>query len=98
MRAARNLVVNGQSSTVGGWVDGELSFDDSNLAAVVAAMHRRSGIDIRLTPALSSTPFTGNIKLTGDGAADAIHLARLIGADYHREGAAWIFSPRRDNR
>lgn len=95
---ARNLVVKGQSSAVGGWVNGELSFEDSNLAAVVAAMHRRSGIEIRLTPALSSTPFTGNIKLSGNGAADAVHLARLIGANYTSEGDVWILSPGRGSR
>lgn len=89
----RGLVVRGQSSTVGSWVDGELSFEDSSLAAVVAAMHRREGIDIRTTPALSGTPFTGNIKLSGDGATDAAHLARLIGAKYRREGDVWILSP-----
>lgn len=93
-----NLVVRGNAASVGTWVAGELSFEDSTVAAVAEAMQRRSGIDIRLSPSLSNKPFTGNIRLTGNGAADAIHLARLIGADYHREGAAWIFSPRRDNR
>lgn len=90
----RNVVVKSPNVASGSWLDGELAFDDSNLAAVVAAMRRRSGIDIRLSPALSKTPFTGNIKLSRDESVDAAHLARLIGANYRREGDVWVFTPR----
>lgn len=90
----RNLIVKSAMRTSGSWVSGELAFEDSKLSDVVAAMHRRSGIDIRLSEGLSNAPFTGNIRLSGEEQADVAHLASLIGADYRREGGAWVFTAR----
>lgn len=95
---ARNVVVKSAITSSSNWVAGELAFDNGSLAAVAAAMHRRSGINIRFSDSLSNAPFTGNIKLSGDEQVDAVHLANLIGANYHREGEAWVLTAKRAAR
>lgn len=78
---------------VGGWRDGEMQFNAVPLKDVVAAIHRRTGADIRLSDPLSNLPFTGNIKLSGQTSGDVRHLADLVGADVRREGETWLLSP-----
>lgn len=87
---ARNVVVKRQNVHLGDWRSGEFAFDNTPLREVVAAVHRRYGTQITLSNGLSDLPFTGNIRLSGNAAADVAHLAELIGAGCRREGQGWI--------
>jgi len=87
---ARNVVVKRQNVRLGDWRNGEFTFDNVPLSEVVAAVHRRYGTDITLANGLSGVSFTGNIRLSGNAAADVAHLAELIGAGCRREGQGWI--------
>lgn len=91
---SRNIAIKSRSPQVGGWIGGELTFEDGSVQDIVEAIHRRSGIRVRLSPSLSNASFTGNIRLSGDEAADVAHLATLLGAEYHQEGQVWILSAR----
>lgn len=84
------LVLRHAAAGVGGWVTGELVFADTPLAQVAAAVARREGVTIVLSEGLSDRSFTGNIRLSGDGAADAAHLAALIGVAIRRDGDRWL--------
>lgn len=88
----RNLVVRRGSPGAGGWRTGELAFTDARLDDVVEALNRRYGSRIELSGGLSGQPFTGNIRSLGDEAGDVAHLARLIGADFRRDGDMWVLS------
>lgn len=82
----RKLVVKLASTDVGGWVAGNLSFENATVAGATEAIRRRSGIRIVVDPTLSELPFTGTLHLSGDGEKDVAHFAGLIGSDYRREG------------
>ena len=89
----RKLVVQRRSRGAGGWLNGEMVFQDSRLDDVAAALYRRYGIRIELSAGLSGRPFTGNILNRGDEAGDVAHFARLIGAQIHRDGEVWVLAP-----
>lgn len=89
---ARNLVVKRDHAAAGDWLRGDFAFSDASLADVVAALHRRYGIEVTLGAGLSERPFTGNIRLSGDAAVDVPHLAGLIGAQVHREAEGWVIT------
>lgn len=80
-------------ATVGGWRSGELTFKGETLGTVFDTIHRLYGTQVTLAPALSTQPFTGMIRLTGDAERDIPHLAALIGAGWRRDGERWILSP-----
>jgi len=89
----RSLVVQRRSRGADGWLRGEMVFEEARLDDVVAAMNRRYGIKIELSEGLQGKQFTGNIRGTGNEADDVAHFANLIGAQFHREGEAWVFTP-----
>ncbi|HEX7873734.1 MAG TPA: FecR domain-containing protein [Sphingobium sp.] len=90
-----NIVTRAKAGNVGGWRNGEMEFSNAALGDVAEAIHRRTGAQIAVSALLSNTPFTGNVKITGDAARDARHLAQLIGADVRRDGEKWLLSPTR---
>ncbi|MET0364638.1 MAG: FecR domain-containing protein [Sphingobium sp.] len=90
-----NIVTRGKALKVGGWRNGEMEFSDAALSDVAEAIHRRTGTEIIVGVPLSNTPFTGNVRITGDAARDARHLAQLVGADVRRDGEKWVLSPTR---
>ncbi len=80
--------------TVGDWRSGRLSYTGAPLASVAAALERRYGTPVSLGEGLPDQPFTGTITLSGSAAQDIPHLAALIGADAHRDGARWVLRAR----
>lgn len=78
---------------VGGWRDGHLAFTGEPLDAVMAAVHRRYGVDVALDPGLSGRSFTGMVAMSGTADRDIPHLAALIGATWRRKGDRWILAP-----
>lgn len=89
---AKAIAVKGRDAQAADWVKGEFSFENSSVKEVVSAVRRRSGIELSVSTNLSQQPFTGNIKLSGDEAADVARLAKLLGADYRRAGKVWHLS------
>ena len=79
---------------VGDWRSGQLSYSGAPLASVAAALERRYGTPVSLGEGLSEQPFTGTIRLSGSAAQDIPHLAALVGADAHRDGARWVVRAR----
>jgi transmembrane sensor len=94
----RNLVVKREGVAAGDWLRGDLVFDNATLADVAEAIHRRYGTEISLSAGLPERPFTGNIHLSGNAAADVARLVGLIGARYHREAEAWVITGTADRR
>lgn len=88
----RNIVVKRDRAAPGDWLRGELAFDNATLADVADAVHRRFGINVLLSAGLQARSFSGNIRLSGNPETDVPHLARLIGADYRRDGQGWIIT------
>ena len=78
---------------VGGWRSGRLTFNATPLTEVAAAIRRTNGADVRFDPDLSTRPFTGMVRLTGDAAKDVPHIAELVGAGWRRDGERWVISP-----
>ncbi|HEX7857236.1 MAG TPA: FecR domain-containing protein [Sphingobium sp.] len=90
-----STVTRGKAQQVGGWRNGEMEFTGTPLSEVAAAIHRRTGAQIVISAPLSNTPFTGNVRVTGDAARDARHLAQLVGTDVTRDGEKWLLSSSR---
>lgn len=78
---------------VGGWTQGQLSFDGTPLAEVAATIHRVSGAQLVLEGDLPTRVFTGMVRLTGAANRDIPHIAALIGARWRRRGDQWILGP-----
>jgi transmembrane sensor len=88
-----NLVVQRASHGAGGWLGGEMAFDDARLEDVAAALHQRYGVNITLSGGLPGRPFTGNVRSEGSEADIVAHFASLIGAQFHRDGDTWVLTP-----
>jgi transmembrane sensor len=81
-----------------GWQRGQLSFSAAPLATVASDLSRNLGTDVRVTPVIAATPFTGSIRI-GGGPADTVkRFALVAGLDARREGRGWTLEPARDSR
>jgi transmembrane sensor len=78
---------------VAGWREGRLTFYGTPLGEVAAAITRTNGADVTFDPDLSTRPFTGMVRLTGDAGKDVPHIAKLVGAGWRRDGERWVISP-----
>lgn len=86
----RLVVTHIAADTVGGWRERRLTFRETPLRSVAAAIQRTTGASLTASDAVSTTPFTGSIRLVGDAEKDAQHLAALAGVAVRRDGAGWI--------
>lgn len=77
---------------VGGWRSGRLSFSGQSLGDVAITLNRLYGTKLILGTDLSTRPFAGMVRFTGDAERDVPHLASLIGANWRRDGERWILS------
>jgi transmembrane sensor len=87
-----NSLTRSKAMKVGGWQHGDMEFSETPLGEVASAIHRRTGAEIMVAAPLSNTPFTGNIRISGEAGNDARHLANLVGANLHRDGEKWLLS------
>lgn len=81
-------------SHVGGWRKGNIAFAGEPFGRVVNALRRIDAAEVTIEPVLSQSPFTGMIHLTGKAAQDVPHLAKLVGAEWRRDGKRWVISAR----
>lgn len=75
--------------TVGGWAQGQLSFDGVTLAEAAADLARTLGTPVAVDPALARRPVRATVRL--DGGAERImpRFAALTGVRAIRDGAGW---------
>lgn len=74
---------------VGSWRSGQLSFADTPLAEVAAALERGLGARIAVAPAISARPFSGVIQIRGRGAQAVVSIAPVLGTRAVRRGDGW---------
>ena len=80
------------AETVGSWRERRLTFRETPLRSVAAAIRRTTGAPLTTSEAVSATPFTGSIRLVGDAEKDAHRLADLAGVTVRRDGVGWILT------
>lgn len=79
--------------TVGGWRNNRLTFRETPMRAVAAAVSRTSGTRLSVADELAETPFTGTIRLGADKAKDVAHLAALTGTSARLDAGRWVLMP-----
>lgn len=82
---------------VGGWRAGRLTFGDTPLPSVAAALGRATGAKVTVAPALAEARFTGTMTVAHGADAMVPRLAKLTGATWRRNGEEWILSARDDD-
>ena len=87
---ARVVIDTLPSDQVGEWRHGRLTFTDEPLANVVERLGRVSGVQLSLSPELSSRRFTGMVRLTGVATRDIPHFAELTGTSWTHDGGNWV--------
>jgi len=75
---------------------GALNYEDVTFARVIADVSRRTGMRIRLAPALAGRHFAGSINLDGSPEAVISRLEAVLSVSARREGDGWIFAPAPD--
>jgi transmembrane sensor len=78
--------------SVGGWRGNRLTFRETPLRLIAAAVARTTGAPLSVSDKLAETPFTGTIRLVGNDAEDAAHVAALTGTTAHRDSGRWILT------
>ncbi|QJU60338.1 DUF4880 domain-containing protein [Sphingomonas sp. AP4-R1] len=78
--------------SVGGWRDNRLTFRETPLRQIAAAVGRTTGTPLSVSDTLADTPFTGTIRLVGDDAKDAARIAALTGTRAHQDTGRWILT------
>jgi transmembrane sensor len=78
--------------SVGGWRGNRLTFRETPLRLIAAAVGRTTGTRLSVSDKLAETPFTGTIRLVGNDAEDAAHVAALTGTTAHQDAGRWILT------
>ncbi len=78
--------------SVGGWRGNRLTFRETPLRLIAAAVARTTGAPLSVSDKLAETPFTGTIRLVGNDAEDAAHVAALTGTTARRDSGRWILT------
>lgn len=76
------------TSSVGSFERGQLSYVDEPLAHVVADLRRSTGIDISASGAISARRFTGTLSVA-EVKRDPSSLSPLLGVSVERSGQGW---------
>lgn len=74
---------------VAGWRSGRLSFSDTSLAQVAAALERGLGTRIAVDPVIAARPFSGVVQIAGRDAAAIASIAPVLGTRAVRRGDGW---------
>lgn len=88
-RTDRIVVSDIATDQVAGWRSGELSFADTSLAEVAAALERGLGIRIAVDPAIAERPFSGVVQIGGRGAGSVAAIAPVLGTRAIRTRDGW---------
>ncbi|WP_374530556.1 FecR family protein [Novosphingobium sp.] len=93
-KAGTAIVKAVDSSAVGEWRSGRLSFDTAPLELVAADISRYAGIKVTVAPTLRDRPFTGTLVF-GDGEAALRDLAKFMDVDLRRSADGFMLDKRR---
>lgn len=74
---------------VGGWRSGQLSFSDTSLANVAAALERGLGTRIVVEPSISARPFSGVVQISGRDGSSLASIAPVLGTRAIRRADGW---------
>lgn len=74
---------------VGGWRSGQLSFTDTRLASVAAALERGLGTRIAVESSIASRPFSGVVQISGREADAIASIAPVLGTRAVRSADGW---------
>jgi transmembrane sensor len=77
-----------ETSSIGAWSSGQLSYRSEPLGRVVADLRRSTGIDFVLQPDLGPRQFTGTLAIA-EVRRDPQALAPLLGVNMQRSGKRW---------
>ncbi len=94
---ARPVVMRGETSAIGGWRAGRLSYRSASVAQVAADLSRNLGVSVQASPAVAGRSFTGVIMLDrgrhdSDRGAAVRRAASLLGVSAGRSGDGWILT------
>jgi transmembrane sensor len=74
---------------VAGWRTGQLSFADTRLSDVAAALERGVGTKVSVDPAIAERPFSGVVQIGGRGAGSIAAIAPVLGTRAVRRDDGW---------
>jgi transmembrane sensor len=78
--------------SVGTWRDNRLTFRETPLRLIASAITRTTGARLSVSDKLAETPFTGTIRLVGNEAEDAAHVAALTGTTARQDAGRWTLT------
>lgn len=82
-------LANVAQNAVGGWSQGQLQYDGTDLSEVATDLARTLGVTVRVDGAIEARPVRGIVQLDGGARAVFPRLAALIGVRARREGKTW---------
>ncbi|SDA12552.1 FecR domain-containing protein [Sphingomonas sp. NFR15] len=82
-------LANVAQGAVGGWSQGQLQYDGTELSEVATDLARTLGVTVSVDGAIETRPVRGVVQLEGGARAVFPRLAALIGVRAKREGAKW---------
>ncbi|WBO21733.1 FecR family protein [Sphingomonas abietis] len=85
-------------STVTGWQTGQLIYDDATLDRIIADVRRRTGLAIRLAPALEHRRFAGSLNVAGPPETVIARLEEVLAVSAQKDGAGWLLVSRQGGR
>ncbi|MFN3820248.1 FecR family protein [Blastomonas sp.] len=88
-RTDRIVVSDIAPDQVAGWRSGQLSFADTSLADVAAALERGLGTRIAVDPAIAARPFSGVVQINGRDGGSVAAIAPVLGTRAVRRGEGW---------
>ena len=82
-------LANVAQNAVGGWSQGQLQYDGTDLSEVATDLARTLGVTVSVDGAIEARPVRGVVQLDGGAPAVFPRLAALIGVRARREGTRW---------
>lgn len=78
---------------VGAWERGQLLYSGAPLSEVAADLSRALGQPIEVAPAIATRPFSGNLTISGNGAAEMARLGLALDVHFSRTRTGWSMGP-----
>lgn len=80
-------------SDIGGWRRGQLSYNSTSLALVLADVSRNLGTTVEVNPTVARRTFTGTIEIDRNQTRMFTRLSKLLEVDARRSGQGWNVEP-----
>jgi transmembrane sensor len=90
---ARAVVLPADNSTVAGWRQGHLSYQNSLLTDIVVDLSRSLGEEVSVAPELGTRRFTGSLQIEADHVVFFRRLEALLSVRAQQNAAGWTLTP-----